>query len=78
LKRVCRVSSGGTNTTTYTYNADRQVTGITRPDRQPITLGYAGGKLANQTFPTGAIGYGYNLQGNLSSAAFSGGGPVHL
>ncbi len=71
------ISGGGTNTTTYTYNADRQVTGITRPDGQQITLSYAGGKLTNQTFPTGAVGYGYNPQGNLSSASFSGGGTVN-
>jgi len=71
------ISGGGTNTTTYTYNADRQVTGITRPDGQQITLSYAGGKLVNQTFPTGAVAYGYNAQGNLSSASFSGGGSVN-
>lgn len=71
------ISGGGTNTTTYSYNADRQVTGITRPDGQQIALSYAGGKLTNQTFPTGAVSYGYNPQGNLSSASFSGGGTVN-
>ncbi len=71
------ISGGGTNTTTYSYNADRQVTGITRPDGQQITLSYAGGKLTNQTFPTGAVSYGYNSQGNLSSASFAGGGTVN-
>ncbi len=71
------ISGGGTNTTTYTYNADKQVTGITRPDGQQITLSYAGGKLSTQTFPTGAVSYGYNPQGNLSSASFSGGGSVN-
>ncbi len=71
------ISGGGTNTTTYTYNADRQVTGITRPDGQQITLSYAGGKLTNQTFPTGAVSYGYNAQGNLSAASFAGGGTVN-
>ena len=71
------VSAGGTNTTTYSYNSDRQVTGITRPDGQQITLSYAGGKLSSQSFPTGAVSYGYNVQGNLNSAAFSGGGTVN-
>ncbi|MGH8583923.1 MAG: RHS repeat-associated core domain-containing protein, partial [Gammaproteobacteria bacterium] len=37
--------------TLYTYNADRQVTGITRPDGQQITLAYSGGKLSSQSFP---------------------------
>jgi RHS repeat-associated protein len=77
------VSSGGTNTTTYTYNADRQVTGITRPDGQQITLTYSGGKLSSQVFPNPqsptptTLSYGYDAQGNLSSAAFSGGGTVN-
>jgi len=71
------ISGGGTNTTTYSYNADRQVTGITRPDGQQVTLSYNGGKLRTQTFPTGAIAYGYNAQGNLSSASFSSGGTVN-
>jgi len=69
--------------TTYSYNADRQVTGITRPDGQQITLSYAGGKLSSQSFPSpqplapSTISYGYNAQGNLSSASFSGGGVVN-
>ena len=45
----------GKVTTTYTYNADRQLTQVTRPDGQTLTLDYdlTGGRLSTLTAPTG-------------------------
>ena len=50
------VSNGGSNTTSYAYNADRQVNGVTRPDGQQIMLAdrWAAGPRSSQTLPTGA------------------------
>jgi RHS repeat-associated protein len=62
------VSSGGTNTTSYAYNGDREVTSMTRPDGQTIALGYdAAGRLTSQTLPTGTFSQGYNSGGRVQS-----------
>lgn len=62
------VTDGGTNTTSYTYNVDREVTSITRPDGQQIHLSYDGvGRVTSQTLPTGTFGFGYDSAGRLQN-----------
>jgi RHS repeat-associated protein len=48
--------------TTYTYNLDRQLTTITRPDGQIVGLGYdTAGRLSTQTLPGNrSVTYAYN------------------
>ena len=57
--------------TTYSYNLDRQLTTVTRPDGQPIHLGYepTGGRLSTLTLPgSQAITYAYDpTKGTLST-----------
>jgi YD repeat-containing protein len=57
--------------TTYTYNLDRQLTLVTRPDGQTINLGYepTGGRLSTLTLPGSVtINYAYSpTAGTLSS-----------
>ncbi|MGH7164326.1 MAG: hypothetical protein ACREIS_02235 [Nitrospiraceae bacterium] len=57
--------------TTYTYNLDRQLTLVTRPDGQTMTLGYepTGGRLSTLTLPGSVtINYGYHATtGNLQT-----------
>jgi len=57
--------------TQYTYNLDRQLTLVTRPDGQTLQLGYepTGGRLSTLTLPGSQITtYGYSATtGNLSS-----------
>lgn len=69
------VSGGGTNQTLYTYNIDRQLELITRPDGKTINLNYDGaGRVAAQVIGRGSYGYGYNTTtGNLSSISSPGG-----
>lgn len=73
------VNGGGTQQTQYTYNADRQLTLITRPDGQGVQLAYdSAGRLGTQTLPTGQITYGYApTTGNLTSVATASGQTVH-
>src|SRR5206468_5335314 len=49
-------------TTSYTYNLDRQLTLITRPDGQTLSLGYdGGGRLSTLTLPGNlTTNYAYN------------------
>jgi RHS repeat-associated protein len=65
----------GTVATTYTYNADRQLTQVTRPDGQSLTLGYdTGGRLATLTAPTGPTTFTYHpTTGQVTSIAAPGG-----
>ncbi|MGH7165402.1 MAG: RHS repeat domain-containing protein, partial [Nitrospiraceae bacterium] len=60
-----------TDTTQYTYNLDRQLTLVTRPDGQTLTLGYepTGGRLSSLTLPgSQTIAYAYHATtGNLST-----------
>ncbi|NJD69712.1 MAG: PKD domain-containing protein [candidate division NC10 bacterium] len=55
--------------TTYTYNADRQLTLVTRPDGQTLSLAYdTAGRLNSLVTPTGTLQYAYSgTTGNLSS-----------
>jgi RHS repeat-associated protein len=57
-------------TTSYTYNLDRQLTLVTRPDNQTIQLGYdTGGRLSTLTLPGSQVTtYAYGATtGTLSS-----------
>jgi RHS repeat-associated protein len=54
--------------TQYAYNLDKQLTTITRPDGQAITLGYdAAGRTSTITLPNGSIVLGYSATGRLAS-----------
>ncbi|NIU76997.1 MAG: hypothetical protein GWN71_26600, partial [Gammaproteobacteria bacterium] len=47
--------------TRYTYNLDKQLTRVSRPDGTGIDLGYdAGGRLSAMTLPRGTVGYEYS------------------
>ncbi len=65
----------GTGATTYSYNADGDVTKITRPDGAIVTDKFdSAGRLSSIVLPTATISYGYSATtGNLSKAAVSGG-----
>jgi len=65
----------GNVATTYTYNADRRLTQVTRPDGQSLTLGYdTGGRLATLTAPTGPTTFTYHsTTGQISSIVSPGG-----
>jgi RHS repeat-associated protein len=61
-------------TTTYTYNADRDLTGIALPAGDAIGIGYdLGGRVSTVTIPRGEIGYSYDSQGNVHSITAPGG-----
>ena len=50
----------GANRTTYTYNLDRQITQIIRPDGATIGFTYdSGGRLSSLTTPQGTVSYTY-------------------
>jgi RHS repeat-associated protein len=52
---------GVSNLTHYTYNSDRQLTQITRPDNATVSLGYdIAGRLSTLTFPQGTTTLGYD------------------
>jgi RHS repeat-associated protein len=56
------VSGIATPQTIYTYNLDKQLTGITRPDGQHITMIYGSvtGLLDSMTIPSGNYAYSYD------------------
>ncbi|MBI3071810.1 MAG: RHS repeat protein, partial [Deltaproteobacteria bacterium] len=55
--------------TTYSYNLDRQLTRVTRPDGQVIDVGYdTGGRLTSVTQPRGTVSYTYDTAGRTASA----------
>ena len=65
----------GTGATTYAYDADRNLTTITRPDTETIKYNYDNaGRLSSTATPTETVDYKYDATtGNLSSSAVSGG-----
>lgn len=67
----------GTISTNYSYNKDRQITLVTRPDGKTITPSYdLAGRLTTLALPTGTgtLTYGYDAAtGNLSTIAAPGG-----
>lgn len=62
--------------TFYTYNPDRQRTGISSPDGRTIDLEYdEGGRLSRVTLPSGQVHYSYeSATGRIASVAASDGG----
>jgi RHS repeat-associated protein len=66
---------GGATQTLYSFNLDRQLTTITRPDSQTLNFGYdSAGRLSTLTTPTGQYTYAYHATtGNLSSINAPGG-----
>ena len=68
------VTGSGATSTTYAYNADKQVTRITRPDGGLLDYGYdAAGRLGTLSVPAGQYGYSYNGVGKLSGITAPGG-----
>jgi RHS repeat-associated protein len=65
----------GTVATTYAYNQDRQLTTITRPDGQSLTMSYepTTGRLTTLTEPRGQSIFSYNSSGQVSGIASPGG-----
>ncbi|MEZ4767412.1 MAG: RHS repeat-associated core domain-containing protein [Caldilineales bacterium] len=65
----------GSNQTGYTYNPDRQLTQVSRPDGQTIDLAYdAAGRLQGLDLPGRSLSLGYHpTSGNLDSIGVSGG-----
>jgi RHS repeat-associated protein len=66
----------GNVATTYSYNQDRQLTTITRPDGQTVTLDYdpTAGRLSTLTEPRGQTSFTYHpTSGQVSGIASPGG-----
>jgi RHS repeat-associated protein len=65
----------GPTPTSYSYNKDKQLTTVTRPDGQTIVMGYdTAGRLGTITTPTGVTTYSYSpATGTLSSITAPGG-----
>ena len=59
----------GTNSTVYSYNLDKQLTKIHRPDGHEVDFGYdSAGRLSAKTVPEGNYTYGYHpTTGKLTS-----------
>ncbi len=70
------VTNGGA--TTYSYNRDRQLTLIARPDSRNVSLAYdTAGRLGTLTIARGAYTFGYDATtGNLSSIQAPDGGSL--
>jgi YD repeat-containing protein len=68
----------GTNATNYSYNLDRDLTQVSRPDGQSIDLSYdAAGRLQTLSIPRGDYGYGYDATtGQLTGVTAPGGGAL--
>jgi RHS repeat-associated protein len=68
-------SVSGTGPTTYSYNLDRDLAKITRPDGTSIAFGYdSAGHLSAVTTPSETIGYTYDpTSGNLTAANITNG-----
>jgi len=70
------VAESGTTVTDYSYNSDRQLTQVTRPDAEVIVSAYdaSTGKLTTLTHSRGTITAGYSsATGQLTSLGESGG-----
>ncbi len=68
----------GTNSTQYSYNRDKQLIQVQRPDGKTVSLGYdAAGRLSTLTVPEGAFTYGYHdTTGNLNRITAPDGGAL--
>lgn len=61
--------------TTYTYNKDKDLTGILRPDNQRIDLSYdLGGRLDTMAIPRGNYDFGYDSAGRVTEIVAPDGG----
>jgi RHS repeat-associated protein len=65
----------GTGPTNYTYDADRRISLITRPDNGTVKYNYDdAGRVSSLATPAATLNYGYSpTTGNLISAGISGG-----
>jgi RHS repeat-associated protein len=65
----------GAAATRYVYNAERQLTGLTRPDGTLVGFSYdEAGRLSSRVTPSGTINYAYSVTtGQLASASVAGG-----
>jgi len=70
--------AAGTNSTQYSYNLDKQLTRVLRPDGEAVDLAYdTAGRLATLTVPEGDFTYGYHAtSGNLSRITAPDGGTL--
>ena len=69
----------GVDTTDYTYDLDKKLTLITRPDAQTVSFNYdiTSGRLDSITTPSGATGYAYDaVTGKLSTVTAPDGGTL--
>jgi YD repeat-containing protein len=68
----------GSNNTQYSYNLDKQLTNVSRPDGKTVALGYdPAGRLATLTVPEGVFSYAYHAtSGNLTQITAPGGGAL--
>ena len=68
----------GTNSTLYTYNLDKDLIRIDRPDGQTLGFSYDSvGRLSGQSLPNGNLSYGYDATtGKLTSIADPDGGSL--
>ena len=69
----------GATVTRYSYNRDRQLTQINRPDGQSVILDYDfGGRLSQVTLPHGSVHYDYQPDsGQLATITAPDGGQLH-
>jgi len=69
------LGAGSNSTTTFTYNADRQLAQVDRPDGNTFKVGYdPAGRLGSLTFSRGTTTYGYNpTTGQLATITAPGG-----
>lgn len=64
----------GSTSTLYSYDADRQLEQITRPDGSTVTYSYdAAGRLASMTLPSGSYTITYGPTGDIDTFAAPGG-----
>jgi YD repeat-containing protein len=70
--------AGGQTLTRYSYNLDKQLTEVQRPDGQTVALAYnTGGKLDTLTIPRGQYSYGYDgSTGKLATISAPDGGQL--
>ncbi|HEY6339774.1 MAG TPA: RHS repeat-associated core domain-containing protein [Candidatus Sulfotelmatobacter sp.] len=68
-------AAAGTGPTTYSYDADRELTQVSRPDGETIKYGHDNaGRLTSTTTPTESVTYSYDATtGNMSGASIAGG-----
>jgi RHS repeat-associated protein len=65
--------AAGTNSTTYTYNADSQLARVSRPDGVSVDVGYdSAGRTRTLSLPRGQVSYDYNAAGQLVTLAAPG------